>query len=183
MKNRKVINEQDGNNVLIRAPKLSDAPKLLSFINDLSAEKTYVLAQGRKYSKKEEIEYIKKCNNLAKNKQGVYLILLKDNKIIGCAGISCRKESVHSHVADFSISISREHRGKGYGKKLMTTIHDVAIASLPGIRMFCLSVFGNNQIAIKLYKDFGYKIYGRLPKAIYHNTEYHDGIDMYKLVK
>ncbi len=177
----KKITLKDGQVVTLRSPKLSDVKMLQRFINDASKEKTFILAQGKKYSYQEELEYVKRLLKNIKQKQSVALVFETGNRIIGNAQIHKRKEDIHSHIADFHITISHDYRGFGLGKILMTEIHNFASQELKEIKMFCLSVFGNNTVALRLYKQFGYVIYGKLPQGIFHRGEYVAGIDMYKV--
>ena len=51
---------------------------------------------------------------------------------------------------------------------------------LPGIKLFSLEVFAVNDLAIRMYEKFGFKEFGRLPKAILYKGEYVDEIYMYR---
>ncbi len=48
----------NGAPMIIRYPKLSDTPAFLKFINTLSRERTFILAQGRKFSIGEESKWL-----------------------------------------------------------------------------------------------------------------------------
>ncbi len=49
-----------------------------------------------------------------------------------------------------------------------------------GVEVVRLEVFSNNEHAVKTYKNFGFKTFGKLPKGILKNGKYADEIYMYK---
>ncbi len=60
----------------------------------------------------------------------------------------------------------------------METLLEVVKKELKGLHMIELSVFVNNEIAIKLYKSCGFKEVGRIPEKIRYKGEYVDEIVM-----
>lgn len=53
---------------------------------------------------------------------------------------------------------------------------------LDGLRLVQLHVFGNNELALRLYEKHGFIEFGRLPDGVLHRGEYVDGIYMYRPV-
>jgi len=93
------------------------------------------------------------------------LLLAEDkNKIVGISSVELRKDR-ESHVGEFGISIRKEYRGIGLGKKLMKEVLKLAKRELKP-KIIRLSVFSENKIAPNLYKKFGFKEVARIPKQI-----------------
>jgi ribosomal-protein-alanine N-acetyltransferase len=62
-----------------------------------------------------------------------------------------------------TICISKDFRGKGYGKKLLEFCEERILKISPNI-FICVSSF--NKGAIKLYYDFGFKLVGELDNFV-----------------
>lgn len=82
---------------------------------------------------------------------GVYLVAVEDEKVIGYSiGIIRFKDLGHI----ISIAVDKDYRGKGIGKKLLKeTIENLAKMEVKRIR---IEVRESNEIAINLYKKFGF---------------------------
>ena len=102
-----------GEVVEIRLPKISDSKKLLDFINDLSAEKTFILSQGKKFTLKEEKKYLKSNIDGMNKSNYVLLFAIHNGKIIGNTGIHRHRSDAEKHLASFDIALSKDIRGKG----------------------------------------------------------------------
>ncbi len=153
---------EKGLTVILRYPKKSDLAGLLSYINTLSKERTFIRVQGEEISLEEEKEYLDKIIKHVKIGQGVHLFAFSGGDLIGTADISL-KERAERHVGDFGISIAKEFRGKGVGRLLLGKILLEAKNNLPGLKIVTLSVFANNPIAKKMYESFGFKTLGKWP--------------------
>ena len=152
---------------------------MLDYINTLSAEKTFILEQGRQLTIEQEQDFLKEMLTAIENKKAVMLLAFSGETLIGISDIS-RRSGIHSHIGSFGISIAKDFRGQGIGKLLMQKILAEAIATIPGLSIIKLAVFSNNPVGINLYKKLGFIEYGRLPKGIQHRGEFVDDIFMYK---
>lgn len=164
---------------LIRYPKLSDANELHRYINELSKEQTFVSFQGEEISLEDEIGYVKSSIKKIEDKKSVQLVVECDGKIVGVSGIDS-KARVNSHVGVFGISIAKDYRGQGIGKKLIESVLKEAEKNLTHLKIIHLECFASNEAACNLYKSVGFKEYGRLPKGIKYKNELVDEILMYK---
>ena len=165
--------------VILRYPKKSDLAGLLSYINTLSKERTFIRVQGEEITIEEEKEYIDKIIKHVKTNQGVHLFAFSRRKLIGTADITL-KEKAERHVGNFGISIAKEFRGKGVGRLLLRKILEEAKNNLPGLKIVTLSVFANNPIAKKMYESFDFKTLGNLPGGAIHRGKFVDHIFLYK---
>jgi RimJ/RimL family protein N-acetyltransferase len=182
---RKIVFEglsKKGNKIVICYPTKDDAQIFCDYINALSKEKTFIRFQGEEISLKDEGKYLKdKLEKIAK-KEAVELFVFFDNKLIGISEINM-KDKTESHEGVLGISIAKEYREEGIGKIFMQTILQEAEKNIPQLRIITLGVFGNNPLAINMYKKFGFREYGKLPGGSLHRGKYIDHIHMYKNVK
>jgi len=72
--------------------------------------------------------------------------------------------------------VKNGYRRIGIATKLMEVL--VREAKKHGLKLIVLDVYENNYPARALYKKFGFKEVGRVPKAIFWKGEYVDEIRM-----
>ncbi|OGH11222.1 MAG: hypothetical protein A2857_00980 [Candidatus Levybacteria bacterium RIFCSPHIGHO2_01_FULL_36_15] len=116
-----------------------------------------------------------------KQRKAVQLLVFSKSQLIGISDINMMIEAT-AHQGVFGITIAKDYRGQGIGKKLMEWILKEAQTKLPQLRIITLGVFGNNPRAYQMYKKFGFQEFGRLPEGILHKGNYIDHIYMYKKV-
>lgn len=173
---------EKGKSIVVRYPKEGDAKAMWVYINNLSKEQTYILFQGEEIAFKDEGEYLGKMLEKIEKKKTVKLLVFSNNKLVGISEINLRDRAI-AHEGVFGISVSKEHRREGIGKKLMELVLREAKKNLPQLRIVTLGVFSNNLLAIKMYRKFGFREFGRLPEGVLHKGEYVDHIYMYKTVR
>lgn len=76
-----------------------------------------------------------------------------------------------------SISVAREWRGRGVGKKLMARAIEWARGTGIVTRIE-LRVFVRNEVARHLYESFGFEVEGCCRRAIYRDGVYFDNLVM-----
>jgi ribosomal protein S18 acetylase RimI-like enzyme len=173
---------KNGAAYLIRYPQPGDEHMMTTYINALSAERTFVTFQGEVMTAEEELSYLNKQLERIENHRTVNLFIITENKIIGVSNIDL-KDKTQRHVGDLGITIAKEFRGEGLGKILMEYMLKEAEKQLTDLKFITLSVYGNNDRAQSMYKKFGFIEYGRLPEGIIHRDQYVDHILMYKKVR
>ncbi|MBT1248304.1 MULTISPECIES: GNAT family N-acetyltransferase [unclassified Thermosipho (in: thermotogales)] len=102
-----------------------------------------------------------------------------ENKIIGEIDIMIHERKRMRHVAEYGISVLREFRGMGIGKKLIQIAEEWVFKN--GVKRIQLEVMESNLIAINLYIKLGYKIEGRKKKAVNLDGNYVDLLIMAKV--
>jgi RimJ/RimL family protein N-acetyltransferase len=177
----KKFKSKKGKEIVIRYPKWEDLDELISYINKLSQEDTFVTFSGEEIKKEEEAKVLSEWFFDMEMGNKVVLGCFYNNKLVGLANIdrdkSARKRSLH--VGIFGISIEKEFRGEGIGYELGRTIIEEAKTRISGLRIVILDVYSINTNAQNLYKKLGFKDTGCLPKQILYRGQYIDEIKMY----
>ena len=93
-----------------------------------------------------------------------YLCCKLDSEIVGFAGITIVLDTAELN----NIVIRKDKRGNGYSSLLLKEL--IKIAKSHDCTKFNLEVAINNEIAINLYKKFGFKLVGT-------RTNYYKGVD------
>lgn len=169
--------------IKIRRPKKSDVDGLLKFVNELSKEKTFITFQGEQLTKKDEEKWLDNhLKGIRKKETELLVVVNKEGEILGSTSIVLMPR-VNSHVGSLAISVSKKARGKGLGERLLREILKEAKKNIKGIKIVKLEAFGNNKVAISLYKKVGFKEIGTIPKGIKHKGKFVDEILMYKEIK
>ena len=171
----------NGIDLIIRHVRRDDVEKLLSFMNVVSREQTFILFQGEQIDLEEESRYVEGFIHKAENKNAVKLLVFHDEKLIGVGDV-VTKERAESHIGVFGIIITKEWRKKGIGRFLMEKVIEEAKKNIIGLQIITLGVFGNNPIAKQLYEKMGFKEYGILQKGIKYKGGLVDHIYMFKTV-
>lgn len=173
---------KEGDTYTIRYPAKNDALLMQKYINSLSKERTFIRFQGEQLSLEEETKFLNAQLNKIEKHQSILLLLEYEKRVAGVSGIDLKDKS-ESHEGVFGISLIKEFRGQGIGKIFMDLTIDEAIKNISQLKLITLGVFGNNSLAIEIYKKAGFKEYGRLPKGSVHREKYVDHVYMYKQVR
>ncbi len=167
---------------VIRYPQEGDAQAMCDYINELSQEHTYIRFQGETVSLEDETKYLQEQLEKIRKNKTVQLLVICEGKIMGISAIDL-KDKTESHEGVFGISLAKDIRGEGIGKILMKLTIEEAEKHLSELRLITLGVFGDNQLAFKMYEDFDFQEYGRLPGGSLHDGNYVDHVYMYKKIR
>lgn len=148
-----------------------------SLVNSL-VEEDAMIRLNKKQTLEEERNWLENSLQNIKEKKEVFLVVKDGNKIIGTSEIKLGRGR-QSHVGELAISIRKEYRNQGLGTKLMAEILKVAERELKP-KIIRLSVFPENKIAQNLYKKFGFKEVGKIPKQLERKGKLTDEIIMIK---
>lgn len=158
--NQKVI-LKNGKEALLKNGEAADGSAVYENFNATHAETDYLLSypDENSFDPKQEADFLKEKTESANE---IEIIALVDGKVVGTAGIEAvgTKHKV-KHRAEFGISILREYWGLGLGKAL--TAACIQCARDAGYLQLELNVVADNERAIALYKDMGFKEFGRNP--------------------
>lgn len=84
------------------------------------------------------------------------LIAERDGRMVGSAGLHPGTGLRRRHVGEFGISVAHDAQGQGVGKALLAAVCDYADRWAQILRIE-LTVFSDNDRAIKLYRSFGFE--------------------------
>jgi ribosomal-protein-alanine N-acetyltransferase len=105
------------------------------------------------------------------NRSAYYIVLRKEEEVVGYAGLW--KMSDEAHVT--TVGVRARDQGKGYGHALMAAL--IQRAYQLGSRWLTLEVRPSNEVAVKLYEKFGFKVIGR--RRGYYTDNNEDAIVMW----
>jgi ribosomal protein S18 acetylase RimI-like enzyme len=81
------------------------------------------------------------------------------------------KEQHKGHI--YGVYVADSHRGRGVGKDLIAFILEKAKKQI-GLEQILLAVATSNEAALRLYRRFGFAVYGTEPRALKNGSEYID---------
>jgi RimJ/RimL family protein N-acetyltransferase len=171
-----------GREYIIRYVEAGDVAELHRFINEISAERTFISFQGEEISMEEEEKYVTSQLEKIAQQKAVQLVVQSEGKIVGNADVIPQIRA-ENHIGIFGIIIHKDYRGEGIGKKLMELVLLEVEKNVPDIKMIKLGVLANNPLAQNMYAKFGFQECGRLPKGFRYRDTYVDHIFMYKEVR
>lgn len=163
--------------ITIRYPRFEDYKGLHHYVNSLVKEKAHISLQ-KPIDRKKEMEWLLQRLRGIERGEEVVLVVEVDGKVAGCGNVK-KGEGALNHVGELGIGLARELRGRGLGQKFLNILLEEARKRLK-IKIVKLSVFSNNEVAIHIYKKFGFKEVGRIKKGVKYYDRYVDDIIMVK---
>jgi L-phenylalanine/L-methionine N-acetyltransferase len=109
----------------------------------------------------------------------VSIVAVLDGEVVGQAGLE-RYVGRRSHAAGIGMGVHDDHCGKGIGTALLSELIDAADNWLQ-IRRIELSVYTDNEPAIRLYEKFGFEREGISRAYAFRAGNYVDAIAMARL--
>ncbi len=105
------------------------------------------------------------CHN-----RNVHLAVVdEDDEYLGT--ISLKNIDCINQSAEFAIALREKARRKGIGAKAAEQLLDIGFEKM-GLHRIYLTVFADNEMAIRLYEKIGFILEGELREHIYRNGEY-----------
>ncbi len=98
----------------------------------------------------------------------------RDGHVVGFCQICCSRPgpaSEQSHVGELGMFVHRDHRGQGIGTVLLERCVTLARSRF---EVVFLSVWSKNEMAVRLYRRFGFSVCGHLPRVIRRAGKYFD---------
>jgi putative acetyltransferase len=111
---------------------------------------------------------------------GRQLVACADDLIIGNIGLSPAANGRRRHVASIGMGVHDDFRGRGVGSALMKAALDLADNWLD-IRRIELTVFTDNDDAIRLYERNGFVTEGHFRDFAFRDGRYVDAYSMARL--
>lgn len=167
--------------IIFRSLKLDDLADLLEHINFLVKEKSMIDIQKQK-TIEEEKEWLLHLLQEIKNKEKICLVVEIDGKVMGLAEIEKQKNSDRRHIGELGITLRKEIREKGIGKRLLGEIIEKCKKILK-IKTVLLHTMRINKNALNFYKKNGFKELGAIKNGRKYYKKYVDDIIMIKYLK
>lgn len=165
-----------GQSVYIRHPRKEDLAGLLTFINSLIKEDTWIMRSGKKITRKEEEIFLTDTLKKIRKKEKYSLLAIIDGRIVGSAEI--RRQSLRKHhVGEIGISVLAAYREAGIGTYLMKQL--IQQAEQMELRLLYLHSFADNKRAIHVYEKVGFRLAGEVPGMLAYKGKYLGEVTMY----
>lgn len=168
-----------GEKVVIRAIEKSDHPRLQEFVND---KETHLLADDEAFVPQSLQQVEKSFEEWVNDKEQVGPFGIEaDGKLIGTCGL--HNVDNHSRVCSFGINIGDpDYLGKGYGRDAVKVLLEYAFKHR-NFRKVWLTVFADNERAIRAYKALGFVEEGLQRQQAWNEGRYKDWLLMGLLVE
>ncbi|MEO9806459.1 MAG: N-acetyltransferase family protein [Reichenbachiella sp.] len=103
------------------------------------------------------------------------VMLDNSNKVQGWAALSpVSKGKVYSGVAEVSVYIATNHRGKGIGKRLLEEL--IIQSETAEVWMLQAVTFPENEASVKLHQSLGFRLVGRREKIAQQHGIWRDTV-------
>ncbi len=173
----------NGAELIIRPPVVEDALGLLRNFQRMTQETEFLLftpGEALELNEKSEEDFIK---TYLKNPDQLMLVAIVNDTLVGSITVNHSGYYKRGHTAEMGIAVERAWSGLGIGRRLMTAMLRWAEQHAK-IQLIYLQVFGSNDKAMHLYRNFGFLECGRLPYGIQQKEgQYADLVTMYRRVK
>lgn len=96
---------------------------------------------------------------VARGERHPVLVAIDDDELLGWASLNAfNPRPAYDHVADFSVYVARESRGRGVGGALLGALFERARGL--GYHKLVLAAFPDNTAGMKLYERHGFRTVG-----------------------
>lgn len=166
----------DGTSVRIRKAERTDAEGIIALMDALTYE-TENLVYGKgdfKMSVADEIAFMERID---RSDNSAFLLAESDEGLVGFIALVGEAKPKTAHSGTLSMGILRACWGKGIARALLETIIDRA-RQMRTISKINLLVRDDNHAAIKLYRQSGFQIEGKLVRDFKINGVYYDSYYM-----
>jgi RimJ/RimL family protein N-acetyltransferase len=163
--------------VIIRPARPEDAAQIIAYARGVFAEpgvNLITMADEFNPTTESEARMISEMNRATNS---LFLVAEDDGRIVGQLTLQGGKRRNVRHAATLGITVGREYRGRGIGRRLMAYAIDWARASGVLTRIE-LNVFVRNSNAIRLYESCGFVVEGRRRRSTHRDGEYLDDLVM-----
>ncbi len=163
------------NQIRLRPVQAADLPRLLYLRNDLTLQ-LQLLSSPRPNTLEQVQAWIQRRSS---QPDSLFFVIAKlsNDECLGFIQLT-QIQLLHGH-ASLGICLAPEARGQGYAKESLALLETYAKAIF-NLRKILLEVRADNQSAISLYSQSGYRQIGVLEAHFFAQGSYHDVLMMEK---
>jgi len=147
---------KNGRAAMIRFVEPRDAEALIAHVNEVGAEKVYIMTEKLQIPLSEQEDHLRKIDRTTT----LFLLALIDGRVVGSADVQRGRQTKNAHTGDLGIAIRKEARWIGLGRAMLEDC--IRWAREVWIHKLTLSVFATNESALALYRDLGFQEEARL---------------------
>ena len=163
--------------ITIRTARPEDAAQIITYARRVFAEPGInLITMTDEFNPTTESE-ARMISEMNRATNSLFLVAEDDGRIVGQLTLQGGKRRNVRHAATLGITVGREHRGQGVGRRLMEHAVEWARAGRVVTRIE-LNVFVRNANAIRLYESCGFVVEGRRRRAAHRDGEYLDDLVM-----
>lgn len=153
---------RDLSRVTIRNASEHDAEAMAAYMAALSAEALDTVSRRPPRSVDDERAFVRKALSA---ERAFILLAFFHEEVVGLLDLWAGASPEFRHCGQFGMSVARDWRGKGIGRRLLVTALDDALA-WEGFCRLELEVAPWNTPAIGLYESLGFNVEARKAKAV-----------------
>ncbi|MHB8584369.1 MAG: GNAT family N-acetyltransferase [Thermoplasmatota archaeon] len=161
--------------VHVREAVVDDAPQILAVSKEVASEREFILTQP------EDLWDLPRQRERLANPNLKFFIAERAGQIVGIVSLRRGERTASRQTVDLGISIRKDSRGAGIGRRLCTVAEEWAKAN--GVHKICLGVFPENERARRLYRSLGYVEEGHLREQFFLGGKWRDEILMAKWLR
>jgi len=166
---------KNGQELIIKKAQLSDAIKIVEYINDIGGESDNLsFGKNEGFSYEQTLNYLK---NLTSSEISTYNIGLIDGQIVSICDLHASPRKRLRHVAGTAITVRKEFWNLGIATIMIREIIKFA-KDTNVIEIVSLQVRMDNAAAIYLYKKLGFETTGINKKHMKIDGVYYDLVCM-----
>lgn len=173
---------KDGQQFIVRAPKVNDAQGLIEQLKTVDTETKFLAREPGEFNFtiEQEEEFIK--SSIANENSQFIVGEIDGNIIANCSVEIVMNNKRFLHRASMGITVRKAYWNRGIGKIMMKECIDWC--KQKGVEQLELEVVAQNSRAISMYESFGFQQYGTKKNALkYGNGTYADELFMILFLK
>lgn len=109
-----------------------------------------------------------------------WIVAEVEGKVVGHGNLVVRSAPRRAHIGEIAMGVADDFVGRGIGTAILSALLDVA-DNWRGLKRLELTVYADNEPAIRLYTGRGFEVEGRHVKAGFSEGKYHDLLTMARL--
>lgn len=148
-----VYNKHPMNDISIRAARESDAAVIAAIYNQ-GIEDRIATLETELRTASERRQWM-----AARGPRHPVIVAESEGEVIGWGSLNAyNPRAAYQHVADFSVYVERQWRGKGVGRRLLDRL--IELARRIGYHKMMLAAFPFNESGVALYERMGFTTVG-----------------------